>query len=165
MPLKFACRQGLILSQTSPIYLAFPTFCYKKIIMARTFKTKSRITLKLGILTSKQRDLRIFLYSSKHGQTHSLRVRIYFVFSCSSIEHDLMALKWRDRVSLQWRDLMPLLWRDLVPTLRVTSLMTPYLLKSYLLISLLVGSSVARAYVIHSKLTYVAYSKCICNVH
>ena len=138
MPLKFACRQGLILSQTSPIYLAFPTFCYKKIIMARTFKTKSRITLKLGILTSKQRNLRIFLYSSKHGcHTHSLRVRIYFVFSCSSIVLDLMALQWRDRMPLWWRDLRPLLWRDLVPILRVTSLMTPYLLKSYLLISLI----------------------------
>lgn len=74
-------------------------------------------------------------------------------------------------MTLKWRDLMPLLWRDLVPILRVTSLIMPYVLKSYLLISLIdeifkaVVSSVARAYVIHSKLTYAAYCKCICNVN
>lgn len=64
-------------------------------------------------------------------------------------------------MALKWRDLMPLLWRDLVPILRVTSLIMPYLLKSYLLISLIDEIfkadvfSVAPAYVIHSKLTYV----------
>lgn len=69
-------------------------------------------------------------------------------------------------MTLKWRDLMPLLWRDLVPILRVTSLIMPYLLISLIdEIFKAVVSSVARAYVIHSKLTYAAYCKCICNVH